>query len=144
MRGGEDLGGGDQRGDLLIGVEERDRAPRPARQHAGRRNLHVRVSGVQVASEPADGLQSMRVIARMPARADRPRDCVIDRDPLLATFLEILDELREEPLGGVELVAHGSTDRQIIGQRVTQRAHPDVLPGHGLASCRSPSRSTFA
>jgi hypothetical protein len=143
VRGPQDLGGVDQRSDLLVGVEERDGSTRAAGQHPCRRNLYLRVGGVQVAGEAADGLQSMGVPARMPAREDRPRDRVIDRDLPLATRLEILDELREQSLGGVELVAQSPADRQVIGQRVAQRIHAD-LPGHGLASCRSPSRSTFA
>ena len=51
--------------------------------------------------------------------------------------------LAEQLLGAGELVAEGPPDREVIGQRLAERAHA-APPGHGRASARNASVSALA
>jgi hypothetical protein len=85
---------------------------------------------VQVAGEPTHGLHPIGVPARLRARQGRPLDRVLDRDPLLATSLEIVQELAEQPLSGVEFVAppKGAFDAGLRPDPFPDRA-ASLLPG---------------
>jgi hypothetical protein len=60
----------------------------------------------------------------------------------------IVDELTEQLLCTSELEPHRVPQRQVVLKRSLKGGHgltgPDAMVGHGLASWRSPSRSTLA
>ncbi len=58
-------------------------------------------------------------------------------------IVEVGDELREQLLGALELVAEGAADHQVVGEGLIERDH-DAPPGQGRAIWRSASRSTLA
>jgi len=137
-------GGGHQRRDLPAGVQIRDRAPRPPRQRVGGRHLMAWVERVQIAGKAAHDREPERPPAAAPGgRQRRPGERVGDRHAVLPERLEMLQVLRQKLLGALELEAERATDPQIVGQLRVERAHA-APPGHGRASSRSRSRSTFA
>ncbi len=78
-------------------------------------------------------------------RQRRPRDRALDRDRDRPRVLEIGDEAEQQQPLNLELVAERATHPQVVLGPVAQRAHAaPPASGHGRASARSASRSTFA
>ena len=114
------------------------------RQHIGGRYLVHLVEDVQISGEPPDDGEAMSPpqgagVVRQP----RPRQREIGRDRRRAALIEVVEELAQQLLRTLQLVAQRPAQTQVVGQGLTQRAHA-APPGHGRASSRSPSRSTLA
>ena len=143
-------GRGDDGADLGTGVDVRGRAVVPAADQAGRGNLDRRVGAVQVGGEPADHAEPDRLpCLRGPGREHRPCQGVFGGDRVRAAVVEPADELAQQPSGGLEPEAQRAPQRQVVFQRVPQRASVrrhavSSWPGQGRPSGRSAPTSTLA
>ncbi len=70
-------------------------------------------------------------------RQRRPGQRVLDGDRGDLGVVEVVDELGEQLAGALELVAHRAADRQVVGERLAQRAHATPA-GHGRARVAAP------
>ena len=132
---GEVLGGRDQRRDICVGVEvwrQPMLAAGQRRRHLGRRvhgpadSWRTRGSVIsRVDHHP--GLTSLGIVAHAHRRIGGHR-----RGP---RALEVVDELLEELLVALELVAERSTHPQVVGQRrAAARSSRTSRPGPGQAA----------
>jgi hypothetical protein len=137
-------GGVHQRRDLRVGVEVWRGAVRRVGQQPGRWHLVRGVDAVQVGRKTAHDSQPHRAPRIAAAGKRRPRERVLGRDPRLAPFVQVSEELAEQLLGARELVAERAAHRQIVVQRITQRRIHDAPPGQERAMVRKASTSTFA
>ena len=137
-------GGAYQRRDLLVGVEVWRSAVRRVGQQPGRGHLVRGVDAVQVGRKAAHRSQPYRAPRITAAGKRRPCERVLGRDPHLALFVKVGEELAEQLLGARELEAERTAHRQIVVQRITQQRIHDAPPGHERAMVRKASRLTFA
>jgi len=98
---------------------------------------------MQVRGETAHDGESQRVPGIAAAGLKRPGDRVLDGDRLGVALLEIGDELAQELLGPLELVAERAAHGQVVDERRLQRAHR-ATAGQARATPLRFSRSTLA
>jgi hypothetical protein len=66
-------------------------------------------------------------------------------DELLAFGFDELDEVAQRRLRPRQLRAQRPSHCQVLGECIVEGAHRETsAPGHGIATPRSPSRSSFA
>ena len=138
-------GGGQQRLDLLRRADVGRGASTVAWQQVSRRDLGGRVERGKPGREAADDRQPFGPPVPFVAGGQRrPRDRMFHGHRRRAGLVEIVDELREQPAGTLELVAHRPAGREVVAHGCSHRVHAAPLPGHGRASSRRESRSTLA
>ena len=128
------LGGVHQREDLVVGVEVRRRATRPRRQQIGWRHLVRGVERVQVRGEAADDRQPVALPVRgcrCAGEVAQASACSVVIRSLLA-LVQLVDELRQQLLVALELVAERAADAP-DSQRGAAQASSCAPPGQGRA-----------
>jgi hypothetical protein len=133
-----------QRQNLRVGIEVRDRAPRPPRQQISARYLVRGVDRVQMGGEAADDRQPLVVPVRAGRwRAGRPLKRQLRGDQGLVALGHPPGELGQQLPRASELVSHRAPDLEIPGEVLLERAHA-LAPGHGRESKLNAALSTLA
>src|SRR5207253_11313788 len=108
-----------------------------------RRDLSIRIEGLNMASEPANEAEPHGPQISFPAGQHGPGEREVAGDAARASALEIIDEARQHAGGVLELESDRAAQRDVFSERGAQRDH-DSTPGHGSASARRAPRSTLA
>src|SRR5262245_31694785 len=130
--------------DLLLAEDVRLESASLPRQQIRRWNLGARVGHDAIARKAANGAQPPGKVVRIGRfRSLRPGQSQLRRDAGRTAPLHELCKIQQLALVLPQLEAKGSAQLQIVGDALPQIAH-GIAPGHGRATSRKASRSTFA
>ena len=114
QRRGQLSGGGQQGGDVGVGIQIGHRSMRPGRQQPGWRHLMDGVEGVEITSEGPHHREPISPpLGTAVRRQARPREGVVGCDDLRADGVEVAEVVGEEQLGAGELEAHRPADDEV-------------------------------
>jgi hypothetical protein len=138
-------GGRHQRRDIGVGVQVGVDTAGPEGQQVTRWDLGVRIESLQIAGEPAHQGQAPGPPNRGAARRlGGPGQCQLGGDRRGASRFQVGDELRKLDAVIDVLAPQRAVQAEIVIEGLVESGDHAGSPGHGVASWRSATKSTFA